>query len=45
MAEEKRLHVEHLTQKRIADGLSPEEARFAAQRRSVEPSNSRNSND
>src|ERR1017187_6540838 len=33
MAEEMRLHVEHLTQKSIADGLSPEEACFAAQRR------------
>src|ERR1017187_4473219 len=33
MAEEMRLHVEHLTQKSIADGLSREEARFAAQRR------------
>jgi len=33
MAEEMRLHVEHLTRKGIADGLSPEEARYAAQRR------------
>ena len=33
MAEEMRLHVELLTQKSIADGLPPEEARFAAQRR------------
>ncbi len=33
MAEEMRLHVEHLTQKNIAGGLSLEEARYAAQRR------------
>src|SRR5271165_1447073 len=33
MAEEMRLHIEHLTQKNIAEGLLPEEARYAAQRR------------
>jgi predicted permease len=33
MEEEMRLHVEHLTSKHVAEGLSPEEARYAAQRR------------
>src|SRR5208283_1745895 len=33
MAEEMRLHVEHLTRRSIADGLSREEAHYAAQRR------------
>jgi predicted permease len=33
MAEEMRLHIEHLMGKSIANGLSPEEARYAAQRR------------
>ncbi len=33
MAEEMRLHVEHLTQRAIADGMSPDDARNAALRR------------
>lgn len=33
MAEEMRLHVEHLTRQNIAEGMSPEEAHFAALRR------------
>jgi predicted permease len=33
MEEEMRLHVEHLARKLTEDGLSPEEARYAAQRR------------
>jgi len=32
MAEEMRLHLEHLTRENTANGLSPDEARFAAQR-------------
>src|SRR3954465_2481735 len=32
MAEEMRQHLERRTQEKIADGLSPDEARFAAQR-------------
>jgi uncharacterized protein YjiS (DUF1127 family) len=32
MAEEMRQHLERRTDEKIADGLSPEEARYAAQR-------------
>src|SRR3954471_24999324 len=32
MADEMRRHLERRTQEKIADGLSPEEARYAAQR-------------
>jgi len=33
MAEEMRLHIEHLARRNLADGLPPDEARFAAHRR------------